>query len=531
MTADKTGFLTACLLTALLWGVQIAWLEHDTRPPVWDMALHQTYALNYVESEHAAFGDSLKPWERSGHYPPFVHWMIAAAFLIFHPGPHIAVLANIPATFILLWAVYELAKDLAGPLAGRWSCLLTALTPFLIWISRETILDYWLSAWFVAALVALRKTQGFQSRYWSVLLGIFMALGLLSKWFFLGFIFAPLAYVIFRFRVWQYPVRCIHLADSLIISGVVAGLWYLPNLPLLIRYFGENAKFGALEGEPTIFSSQSFIYYLRLLEGYQLFAILFAILCIACVFIWRNKLISDWKFLALTIAGGWLIMTLLRTKDPRFTLPLIGPLSIVSGTWIGSWKRTWWNRTAQVALVALLGFQAYVSNFGISWLPKRAVILQGYQGSFRWDWNLYLQDYFDVFGKPKREDWKQDAVIRRIAEDSQKRNVKPALAIVPDLPRFNESNFTLYARFRAVPVQVSHLKSASNGMNSFEGYNYVLMTEHDQGMSWTTGASSALNQMIVDNPSIFRLVELYQLPTGDGARLYYILREQPPKQP
>ena len=118
MTADKTGILTACLLTAFLWGVQIAWLERDTRPPVWDMALHQTYALNYVESEHAAFGDSLKPWERSGHYPPFVHWMIAAAFLIFHPGPHIAVLANIPATFILFWAVYELAKDLAGSPRG-----------------------------------------------------------------------------------------------------------------------------------------------------------------------------------------------------------------------------------------------------------------------------------------------------------------------------------------------------------------------------------------------------------------------------
>ena len=51
MTADKTGFLTACLLTVLLWGFQITWLKRDTRPPVWDMALHQAYALNYVESD------------------------------------------------------------------------------------------------------------------------------------------------------------------------------------------------------------------------------------------------------------------------------------------------------------------------------------------------------------------------------------------------------------------------------------------------------------------------------------------------
>jgi 4-amino-4-deoxy-L-arabinose transferase-like glycosyltransferase len=528
MASDKTGFITACLLTALLWSVQIIWLDRDTRPPVWDMALHQTYALNYVGNSHPVSIDSLKPWERSGHYPPFVHWMIAAVFLIFHPGPHIAALANIPATFILLWAVYELAKDMAGPIAGRWSCLLTALTPYLIWISRETVLDYWLSAWFVAALVALRKTRGFQSRNWSLLLGIIMALGLLSKWFFLGFIVTPLAYVFFRSRVWQYPGRLIHLADTLIISGATAGLWYLPNLPLLVRYFGENAKFGALEGEPPVFSFQSFIYYLRLLEGYQLLGILFVVLCVACVCVWKKKLMNDWAFLALTIAGGWLIMTLLRTKDPRFTLPLIGPITIISGTWIGSWRSTPWNRGAQFALVALLGFQAYMSNFGVSWLPKRGIILPGYQGSLRWDWNLYLQDYFDIFGKPRREDWKQDAVLQRIGEDSNKRGIQPALAVVPDLPWLNESNLALYARLRGVPLRVSHLKTASNGIRSFDGYNYVLMTERDQGISWTTGASTALNRIIVDNPGIFRLVELYQLPAGDGARLYYIFREQPP---
>lgn len=524
MSSDKTGYITVCLLAALLWGVQFIWLSRDTRPPVWDMALHQTYALNYLESHRPAFAETLRPWERSGHYPPFVHWMIAAAFLIFHPGPYIAVLANIPATFILLWAVYELAKDMAGPLAGRWSCLLVALTPYMIWISRETVLDYWLSAWFAAALVVLRKSRGFQSRGWSVMLGIIMALGLLSKWFFLGFMSVPLAYIFIKFRIWRQPTRLIHFADSLIISGVAAGLWYLPNLPLLVRHFGENAKVGALEGEPPIFSFQSFIYYLRLLEGYQLFGVLFVLLCIACVFVVREKLLSDWKFLALTIAGGWLIMTLLRTKDPRFTLPLIGPLSIISGAWIASWENTLRNRTVLGALVILLGFQAYVANFGVLWLPKRAVILQGYQGSYRWDWNLYLQDYFDIFGRPRREDWKLGAVVRRIGEDSRIRDTEPNTAMVPDLPWFNESNLTLFGRLCGVPLRVSHLKSASEGINSFEGYNYAIMTEHDQGISWTTGASNALNQLIVDNPDIFRLVEIYQLPTGDGARLYHILR-------
>lgn len=531
MKAEKAGFLTTFLLTALLWSFHAVWLSRDTRPPVWDMALHQTYALNYAEGVPSAFGDPAKPWERSGNYPPFVHWVIAAMFFLFHPGPHIAVLANIPATFILLGSVYALAKDLSdNKSAGVWACLLIVWTPYLSWISRETILDYWLSAWFAAALAVLYKTRGFQSRRWSLVLGIIMALGLLTKWFFLGFILAPLLYVFCRHRLWKHPVRCVHLADALIIAGVFAGLWYFPNIPRLIRYFGENAKAGAMEGEPPVLSFQSLIYYLRLLEGYQLWAILFMLLCIACIVVWRKGLIGDGKYLAVSIAGGWLIMTLLRTKDPRFTMPLIGPLLIVPAIWIASWDKTRRNRILQTGLIGLLSFQMYMANFGVEWLPKRAVILRGYQGSFRWDWNFFLQDYFGIFGKPRREDWQQEAILKKIAEDSRKRRIQPVLALVPDLPWFNQANFSLYARFCGMDLRVDHLRSASAGIESFKGYNYVLMTETDQGMPWTTVESKALNQIIVDHPGIFQLVELYVLPSGDGARLYCIVWDQPAAQ-
>ena len=525
MTVDRSGLLTVSLLAASLWCVNLIWLPRDTRPPVWDMALHQTYALNYLSGNAPSQDPIARPWARSGNYPPFVHLAIAAMYLIFHPGPHIAVLANIPATLVLFWAVYILAKDLGGAAAGRWACALTALTPYLIWISRETVLDYWLSAWFAAALVVLRRTRGFQSHSWSLLLGGILAMGLLTKWFFAGIMLVPLAYVFVEFRLWKYPARLVHFADALIIPGIVAGLWYLPNIPQVVRYFGQNADVGAREGEPPVLSFQSFIYYLRLLEGYQLFGLLFVILCLACIFLWRKKRINDWKFLIFSIAGGWLVMTLLRTKDPRFTMPLIGPLSVISGTWIQSWEKTRLNRVIQGLLVALLCVQVYAANFGISWLPRRAVILQGHQGSFRWDWNLYLQDYFDIFGKPRREDWKQDEILRKVAADSEKRNIQPSLAMVPDLPWFSEANFTLYARIRRLPVRARHLQSAANGIHSFDGYNYVLMTERDQGMSWTTAVSSAMNQIIVDNPEVFRLIGLYQLPTGDGARLYFNSRQ------
>jgi len=516
---SDSGLITAFLLTILLWGTHFIWLSRDTRPPVWDMALHQTYALDYLDAGNAG---SSQPWERSGNYPPFVHLVIATVFWLFHPGPHIAALANIPASLILFWAVYELAKDLAGSAAGKWSAILVALTPYLIWISRETILDYWLSAWYAAALVVLRRTRGFQSHPWSLALGAILAAGLLTKWFFAGIIFIPLLYVFIDGRTWKYPARCVHFFDSMIIAALVAAPWYVPNIPGLLRYFGQNAEFGAREGEPPVLTFQSFIYYLRLLEGYQLFGFLFVILLIAGFFCWKERLIRDWKFLVLSIFGVWIVMTLLRTKDPRFTMPLLAPLAIVPGAWIHSWKQTRLNTALKGGLLAVLCLQAYAANFGIRSLPERIVLLKGYQGSTRWDWNLYLQNYFGIFGKPVRENWRQDEILRKIAAHSTERSVKPSLALIPDLPWFNEGNFNLYARMKRLPVRMHHLQSASRGIDSFQGHNYVLMTERDQGMSWTTVNSTALNQIVVDNPNIFQLVEMYVLPNGDCARLYYI---------
>ena len=519
---SNQGLIPACILTVLLWSLHFVWFLNDTRPPVWDMALHQTYALNYLQPPDAA--GAANPWEKSGNYPPWVHLVIAAVFWIFHPGPHIAALANIPATFLLFWAIYELARDMADAATARWACLLVWLTPYLIWISRETILDYWLSAWFAAALAVVRKTRGFQSRPWSFLLGIIIGLGLLTKWFFAGILLIPLLYVFVNSGVWKDRQRCIHFFDTLIVGGVLASLWYVPNIPRLVRYFGENAGIGAREGEPPIFTFQSFIYYLRLLEGYQLFGVLFAILVLAGYFSWKKGLLRDGMFLFVSIGGVWLVMTLLRTKDPRFSMPLLGPLAIVSGAWIQSWTKTSLGSVAKGGLVALLCIQAYAANFEIPWLPERVVLLSGYRGSLRWDWNLYLQNYFGIFGKPAKEDWKQDVILGTLAGDAQQSSIQPSLALIPDLPWFSEGNFTLYARMRGMRIRIQHLPSASDGIDAFREYNYVLMTEGEQGMSWTTRDSKALNKIVVDNPAIFRLVEMYPLPSGDTARLYFIKR-------
>jgi Dolichyl-phosphate-mannose-protein mannosyltransferase len=510
------------LPAALVWALNAVWLARDTRPPVWDMALHQSYAFNYLG---VGAGDDLAWWERSGPYPPFVHLAVSVFYRLFHPSFRVAALSNVPATLLLFWAVFGLARLLSGRRAALWAVWLTALTPYLLFMSKETVLDYWLSAWVASGLFFLHRTEGFLSRRWSLLLGVALGFGMLTKWIFAPYLFWPILAVIVERRAWRDVNRMVRLADAILVAALIAGPWYLPNIPRLVRYLGENAGFGAREGEPPVLTFQSWIYYLRLLEGYQLFAALFAVVVAACVAVWRRKLLKGWALTA-AIGGGWVTMTMLRTKDPRFTMPLLGLFAVIAGVWIASWQRGRWANAARVLLVAVLGLQAYAASFGVSWLPREVVLLRGYQGSLRWDWNLYLQDYFGILGPPRREDWRQADILQKLNEHGEATGAKRTLAVIPDLPRFNAANFLLYSRLLRVPLTVDHLQREPHGESSFDGFNYVVMIDGGQGMSWTTVHSAALTRIVVDEPEVFRLLGLFCLPNGDTARLYRIVRNE-----
>jgi hypothetical protein len=521
MRSHKGDFALVLSLACVIWTINAIWLGLDSRPPVWDMAMHQSYAFNYLPG--VILPESISSfWMRSGVYPPFVHLLIAGLYVLFHPGPHVAVFVNLPATLLLLWSVFNLGSDLAGPVAGRWACFLTAATPYLFWMSRETILDYWLSAWVAGSLVILLRSDAFRKTKHSLFLGLFLGLGLLTKWLFAGFLIFPVLYVIISKRVWKDYARLVNLGITVLISGLVSGIWYFPNLARIFRFYAANAQIGSIEGEPPVFSFQSLIYYVRLLEGYQLFAALFLLLIVSCVAVFKGRLLRDAKYLGVALGGAWVVVTLIRTKDPRFTMPLVGLWMIIPGAWIQCWSGKWLKNAAKALVIALLCFQVYVINFGVSWLPDEIVLAKGYQGSLRWDWNLYLQHYFHILGPPKKENWKQAEILSRIDQDSTERGLGRIVALVPDLPRFSAANFQLYALLLSIRCEVHHLALTPNGSYPpLETVDYVVTTEGDQGMSWSTTTSMELNQ-IIQRSQYFELIDSFPLPGDDSAHLYRV---------
>jgi hypothetical protein len=252
------------------------------------------------------------------------------------------------------------------------------------------------------------------------------------------------------------------------------------------------------------------------------YGLLFVLLAAGTVFIFSRHLFKDPFFWMVCIGSGWLAMTLLRTKDTRFTMPLLGPLLLAPGAWFAKCGRVLAGRVARFAVVGALVFQAYAINFGIAWLPQEVVLMRGYQGSLRWDWQLFSQNYFGILGAPRREDWKQEEIIDRMVKESRLRGSGTSLALVPDLPQFNTSNFLLAAAEAKLLLPLDHLTSAAPGLATFRFFDFVILTDVEQGMSWTTHNAQLLNQFILTRPEIFKPVENFKLPNNDTAHLFFI---------
>ena len=173
---------------------------------------------------------------------------------------------------------------------------------------------------------------------------------------------------------------------------------------------------------------------------------------------------------------------------------------------------------AVAVLMPFLLFQHYLISFGIPQLPERVVLAKGVEGPLSWQWNLYSQRYFGLWGPPASEDWQ----IRHVLEQVSRPNGGAVrLGMVPDIPRFDSMAFEFYIALWRFPVTINRLWTFDQG--AIGNNDYILVSEKDQG--WAPNFSRDLdniNQYIYGRSDFFRRIESFSLPNGDVIRLYKV---------
>jgi 4-amino-4-deoxy-L-arabinose transferase-like glycosyltransferase len=496
-------FLLAASFLYLI-AADLIWIARDTRPPYWDMADKQIGALKIYDAVassgiHAAAAIPFL----TGAYPPLYHSIVALSYAFFGKTIDAAQWANLPAIALLFIATYGIGRTLLKPLAAAIGAVIVSFYPLLVWLSRETLIDYWLTAVVASAIWMLIRTNEFSDGKHSIFFGIVCGFGMLTKWTFGLFVILP--------ALWFARKNMKNAAIAASIAAAISAYWYAFASRALLSLFTINSAQAVNEGDPSRLSLDAVVFYIRALEGSQLFLPLFVALIAGFILMLLNWT-SDWIPIVLWIAGGWLGLLFFQNKDPRYTAPLLPAVALITA-------QVFQKKEVLVGLlIPLLLAQHYLVSFGIPELPPAVVLAKGGDGPVAYDWNLYAQSYFG-WGPPAREDWKIEHVLQRVM--SQGGPVK--VGMVPDIPRFDTLAFEFYITLEKLPVTVTRLTVFDE--RAIADNDYLIVSEKDEGFepgSSFTPDLKHIHQYISKQNDIFQLLESFSLPNGDTIHLYKV---------
>ena len=349
------------------------WLTREHRPPHWDKARHLLASLQTKD----AFGSGFH-WLTDFHtYPPLVYWTADLFYaLLGTTASWAAVLSQSVFLGILTFSTYGIGRRLWGRRVGLLAAVFVVLSPMLISLFKDFMLDPPLTAMTALALYLLIRCEYFSLRAPAVLLGVACGFGLLTKWNFVLYLALPIAYAVLRGGRYVSAAgargRVQNVALAAATTFVVAAPWYLANVSNLRHsLFGAGGTSNAADiyGIPPVVSVDGALWYFWNLVSNQLYLIPFLLLVVGIVFLFlRPEARSKNLLLVLTIVGSYVLCSLLRLKDDRYTLPMLPAVAVVATYWLDGLRprlRGW--------LVG--GFLAYAfftfaaSSFGIG-APK-----------------------------------------------------------------------------------------------------------------------------------------------------------------
>lgn len=481
----------------------LIWIARDTRPPYWDMADKQIGALRIYDAvANSGIAALAQIPLLTGSYPPLYHSIIAAFYALFGRTIDSARYANLPAIVLLFIATYAIGRTVLQPFAAAMAAIIVNFYPLLLWLSRETMIDYWLTSMVALAIWMLIRTDEFSNRRWTVLFGLVCGLGMLTKWTFVFFVLLP--------ALWFARKNIKNAAIAAAIAVGIAAYWYAFAETALLGLLDINTAQSLMEGDPDRLSLGALTFYVRALEGSQLFLPLFIAFIAGCILLLKNFR-KSWVPILLWIAGGWLSLMIFHNKDPRYTVPLLPAVALITA-------QVFEQKPSLVALlIPVLLFQHYLVSFGIPQLPQAVVLAKGGEGPISYDWNVYAQHYFG-WGAPAREDWKIEHVLQTITSP-RKGSIR--IGIVPDIPRFDTVAFRFYITLNKLPVAVNRL--AVFDERSILNNDYILVSERDHDFepgSFFTADLKRINEYISNRPDAFHLIDTITLPNGDVIRLY-----------
>lgn len=488
--------------------LHLVWLALDEQPQVWDMAHHQIKGWESLQ----ALDDGRLPEDfpsLSSYYPPLYYLQEMVVLSVWRNRDALVFLSNLPGLVMLFGGVWWLASRCLTPRTAPWAALLSWCFPLVAWTSRFSLLDVALGGWVMLALCLVAKSQYLERRGYTLLLGLVTAAGLLTKWTFVLFLAVPLVWALIHSR--DRKRSLLNLMDAALVAAPLVFWWYLPNARNLLERFTLTMQAAGWEQDPGLGSLLGWLYYPRSLASYYLFLPLTALFALGAVLRFERKRESppEVSLVRWTFWGGLFLLTLLEAKDPRYVLPLAGPLAILI---LVPWNR----RPVVVRLAAALAFLQFLAvSFSLPLVPGKLALFQvpedgDYRGAGR-EWVLFASRYFDVAGPPRRENWRHEEILEQIPAGS-------TVGFLPDLAHFHLLALRLQALESGRDLELIRLGHSAESVEQLRRVRAVVGKTGRQGISYLTTFNQAVYERLEQTG--WRVFRRWPLPDGTEALLW-----------
>lgn len=191
----------AAVLGLVAFHIYNNWVFVSTQVTIlgWDRPAHLVRTLIYDDILRAVNIRSLfEALTWSWNRPPLSHLASVPLYRLFGTSTDVALMTNCVFVAMLIFSVYGIGKRLFARKVGLLAAFLVSTYPILFSISRMPYVDYTLTAMVALSIYLLVVCEGFRHRSASLLLGLVMGLGILTKWPFVAFAGGPIAYVAIR---------------------------------------------------------------------------------------------------------------------------------------------------------------------------------------------------------------------------------------------------------------------------------------------------------------------------------------------
>lgn len=457
------------VLAALIGFYAIAnqlWLEQGTSLYGRDVAGHLQlvtkfhYQIQDILQNNDSFFDQLTrtvflfhedslPIHHTYMWPKLVHISTAVVCFIFGLSQSVMIHWNIFFFAVLIISTYLIGRYCYSEKAGLFAAVLIGLFPAIYGQSRKFGLDFPLIAMTALNIYVLLRTEKFNRRGYSVLLGITFGLGVLTKGQLILCLAGPIIYCLIyslkRKTAYRSSIS-LNMLIFIIISAAISALWWWGILGGLWRAYVSTVSdypFSwayAYKRQPPFTTRWLFFHAVHSAISISPF---FFILFLIALFSFLRSKVKDKAVFIIWLLATYAIWTISNIKRDTDFFPCLPALALITAFGISSWKHQVLRKGVILACIVI----GMIQYFSLSFSSKGFNV-----------WNVKNpynkprepDGYNTPFQPPYQNNYKEimDRFSERIIDQSRSsRYVRIGIVEAPGSDRWIEYNTAILAYY------------------------------------------------------------------------------------